>query len=125
MHLTHRHLVGTPETFGLLAINFFWAGPSLWRTQNDHWPKRSVGLPFAISAALDALDLFNDDVQCRRHELVHLFRFVSLHEIWRIAVAAEEMFQFFVADSSQHTGIGDLVAVEVKDWQNHSVGGWI
>jgi len=30
--------------------------------------------------------------------------------------------QLLVADPRQHRRIGDLVAVEVKDWQDHAVG---
>ena len=122
MHLAHRHLVRAPETFGLLAVNFLWARPSLGRAQNDHRPKRPLGLAIANSSCLDALDLLDDHIERGRHELMHFFRLVSLDEMRGVAVAAEEMIQFFMTDSRQHAGIGDLVAVKVKDRENHPVG---
>src|SRR5215831_12421269 len=104
-----------PEAFGLLAVDFFWPRPSFWRTQNDHGPKRSLGLALAIGAALDALDLFNDDVQRRRHELVHFFRLIALHKIRDVTVAAEQVVQLVVTDPSEHARVRNLVTVEVKD----------
>src|SRR5215472_13541863 len=46
---------------------------------------------------------------------------MSLDEIRRVAVAAEQMIQLFMADPGENGGIGDLVAVEVKDGQNRPV----
>ena len=71
---------------------------------------------------LDALDLADDGVECGGHQLVHVLRLIPLDEVRRVAIAAEQVVQFLVADPGQDAGIGDLVAVEVKDRQNHPVG---
>ena len=47
---------------------------------------------------------------------------VPLDEVRRVAVAAEELLQLLVADPGEDAGIGDLVAVQVQDRQDHAVG---
>ena len=47
---------------------------------------------------------------------------MSLDEIWRVAVAAEKVVQFLMADAGQHRRIGDLVAIEMQDRQHDPVG---
>src|SRR5262245_14892718 len=125
MHLAHRHLVRAPEAFGLFAVDFFWARPSLGRAQYDHGPKRPLALTIAKRSCLNALDLLNNRIKRGRHELVHFFRLFALDEIGGVAVAAEKVIQLFVTNPGQHAGIGDLVTVEVKDRQHNPIGGRI
>ncbi len=56
---------------------------------------------------------------------MHLFRIASFDEIGRVAIAAEQVFQLLMTDASENAGIGDLVAIEVEDRQNHAVGRWV
>ena len=36
-------LVGAPEAFDFVAVDFFGAGPALWGAEDDHGPARAVG----------------------------------------------------------------------------------
>src|SRR4029450_8412321 len=46
---------------------------------------------------------------------------MPLHEIRRVTIAAEQVIQLLMADTGENAGIGDLVAIEMKDRQNRSV----
>ena len=50
-----------------------------------------------------------------------LLGLVALDEVGLVAVTAEQLFQFVVADAGQHGRVGDLVAVEVQDGQHGAV----
>ena len=56
------------------------------------------------------------------HELVHLCRVVAFHEMRLVAVAAEQVLELFMADAGEHARVGDLVAVQMENRQNHTVG---
>src|SRR6516165_5540122 len=70
----------------------------------------------------DALNFVDDLIQGGGHELVHLFRLMPLNEIRRVAIASEQLIQLFMANAGKNTRICNLVAVQVEDWQNDSVG---
>ena len=57
---------------------------------------------------LDALDLANDCVERRCHQLVHLLRLAPLDEVRRIAVATEEVIQLLMADPGKDAGLAIL-----------------
>ena len=78
--------------------------------------------PFSTRIRFDALNFADDLVQGGGHQLVHLFRLMPLDEIRRVAIAAEQVIQLLMADAGENAGIGDLVAVQVEDRQNHAVG---
>ena len=40
----HGNLVRAPEIFHLVAVYFFWPGPSFRRTKHDHGPARTRGV---------------------------------------------------------------------------------
>ena len=50
--------------------------------------------PVRPRLSLDALNLFNDRVERRRHDLVHLLGIAAFDKIGRVAVASEELLQF-------------------------------
>ncbi len=54
-------------------------------------------------------------------QLVHRRRIVAFDEIGRVAVAAEQFVELFVADPRQDGRTGDLVAVQVQDRQHDAV----
>ena len=62
-----------------------------------------------------------DAIQGRCHELMHRRRIFALDEVRRVAVPAEQLIQFLVTDPGQDAGVGDLVAVEVQDRQDHAI----
>ena len=125
VHLPHRHLVRAPIALSASSVDLLWASPALWSAKHDHRPAGAFPKTIPARVSLDALDLADDNVESVGHQLVHLLRFVPLNEIGRVAITAEEMVQLLVADPGQDAGIGDLVAVQVKDRQNRPVGGWV
>lgn len=42
-----------------------------------------------------------------------------------VAVAGEEVAQLLVTHAAEDRRVGDLVAVEMKDWQHRAVRGWV
>ena len=40
----------------------------------------------------------------------------------RVAIAAEQLVQLLMADPGEDGGVGDLVTIEVQDWQNRTIG---
>ena len=46
---------------------------------------------------------------------------IAFDEMRRVAVAAQQVIEFLVADAGEHGGIGDLVAVEMQDRQDGAV----
>lgn len=96
-------------------------GPALGRAQDDHGPTWTGLETEGAGVVLDALDVSDHGVERGGHELVHLCRIVALDEIGRIAIAAEQGFQFVARDAGQHRGAGDLVAVQMQDGQYGAV----
>ena len=121
VHFPHRHLVRAPIIFGALAIDLFGAGPALKRAQHYHRPARSLRGTIPPSFGFDALNLTDDGIEGIRHQVMHLLRLMPLDEVWRVAVAAEQLLKLIVADPGKNCGIGDLVAVEMKDRQHRAV----
>src|SRR6267378_4035325 len=67
------------------------------------------------------------DTTLVRQNRVRNHAFIGRHRLLNrtavcVAISAEEVIQFLVADPSQDTRIGNLVSVQVKDRQNHTVG---
>src|SRR5215813_2200899 len=101
MHLTHRYLVGAPEVFGALAVDFLWTRPALGCAQNNHRPARAPSLPASdfVRFGLNLFNLRNDSIEGGRHQRVHLFRFVALDKIGSVTVSAKQLLQLFMTDA--------------------------
>ena len=56
---------------------------------------------------------------------MHQLGLVTLDEVGRPPVAAEQLLQFLVLDAGQDGRVGNLVAVEMQDRQHRAVGGRI
>ena len=122
MHLPHRHLMGSPIALGPPAIDLLRAGPALRRAQHDHGPARPLREAVLPRLGLDALNVRDDALKRGGHELVHLLRLISLDKVGCVAIATEELVQLLMTDAGQHTGVGDLVPVQVQDGQDHPIG---
>ena len=72
---------------------------------------------------LYALNLAENGLQRRRHQLVHFRGIVPFNEIRSVAIAAEQLIKLLMADPGQHGGIGDLIAVQVQDRQDGAIRG--
>ena len=53
---------------------------------------------------------------------MHRAGLVTLYEIGRPPVAAEQLFQFLAGDAGEDSRVGNLVAVEMQDRQHRAVG---
>jgi len=60
---------------------------------------------------LNLFDLREHGIKRCRHGLVHQFRFMALDKVWRPAIAAQQLFQFLMADTRKHRRISNLVAI--------------
>ncbi len=49
---------------------------------------------------------------------MHRLRIVAFHEQWRVTVTREQRLQLGVADARQDRRVGNLVAIQVQDWQH-------
>ena len=120
-NLAHRHLMRAPVAFLALAVDLLRAGPALRGAHDDHRPDGPLREAVGAGNVLDAPNVVNDLFQRRRHQLVHGLRVVALDEMRRVAVAAHQGFELFMRDARENRRIGDLVAVEVQDWQHGAV----
>ena len=120
-----RDLVRTEGAFDLYAVDHLRPGPAFGRIQDDHRPARPLEIAAYPSVTLEGLDFLHRRVERRGHGRVHQFRLMTLDEIGRPAVAAQQLFQLQLGDAGKQGRIGDLVAVEMKNRQNRSVGGRI
>src|SRR5580693_7672736 len=57
--------------------------------------------------------------------LMHQLGLVTLDEVGRPPVAAEQLFQFLAGDAGEESRVGNLVAVEMQNRQHRAVGYWI
>ena len=122
-----RHLVGAPRTGGLLAVDAGRTGPSLRMAEDDHRPGRS-GLVTGGRASLDRGDLIEHVVQKAGEPAVVVGMvavFGGFEEVRVVTVADHQRAQLLLRDAVQNGRVGDLVAVEVKDGQDHAVLGGI
>ena len=92
--------------------------------EDQHGPARAAWIFLRFVGArggLDGGDFVADLVEDRGHLLVHADGIVAFEEVRRVAVAAEQRFEFVLRDAREHRGIGDLVAVEMEDRQDRAV----
>ena len=74
---------------------------------------------------LDLFDLLHRRVERRGHGLMHQLGLVTLDEVGRPPVTAEQLLQFLAGDACEDGRVGNLVAVEMQDRQHRAVGGRI
>ena len=106
-----------------LAVYHFGAGPAFWAAKYDHRPARPPDRRQSLLANLR--EPIKDSIERHRHLPVHVHRFAALNEEGLVSVADEQLSQFVIGKPGQHGRIGDLVAIEMQDWQDHSVASWI
>ena len=116
-HFGHGYLVGSPEAFHAVAVHFFRAGPAFRRAEDDHRPAGTVRFAGAARLFLNGANFLDAGFDSRRHRLMHHLGIVTLglDHMWRPTVSEEQIFEFFRRDAGQDGGIGDLVAVQVKN----------
>ena len=114
-------LVRTPEAFDLQAVECLGSGPPLRAAQHDEGPA-GHGITAAGSGILaDRSDAVERPVQRMRHARVHRLVLLARDDQRIIAKARDEGVQLIVGHAAEDGGIGDLVAVQVKDRQHRAV----
>ena len=125
-----RHLMRAPGVFGLLAVDLLGAGPTLGRAEHDHGVGRTDhGLArggLGLSGGLDVADLVKDLFKQGGEALVDARMALVVKtgdkEVRLIAHALKKLGEFFVGHAGKDSGVGDLIAVEMQDRQNDTVG---
>ena len=125
-----RHLMRAPGVLGLLAVNLLGAGPTLGRTEHNHGVGRADhGLAcgdLGLCGGLDVADLIEDLLKQGSETLVDACMALVVKtgdkEVRLIAHALKELGEFFVGHAGKNGGVGDLIAVEVQDRQDDTVG---
>ena len=120
-HIAHRHLMGAPIAFGLLAVDRLRTGPAFRRAHDDHRPGRALREPLAARLMLDVANIVDHFLQRLGHQFVHDLRIVALDKMGFITVAAHQMIELVVRDARENGRIGDLVAVEMQDRQHRPI----
>src|SRR3954464_7079618 len=98
-HIVNGNLMGTPCSLHRLAVNFFRTGPAFWSTQDQQWPARTFYILLLARLLLDAMNLFDNAVERRRHQLVHLRRIATSDENWAIAISPEQFEELIVVNA--------------------------
>ena len=71
---------------------------------------------------LNLLDLFDRDIQCHGHRLMHFLGIIAFDKVGRPPVATQQLLKFLMLDAGQHRWVGNFVAVEMQDRQHRAVG---
>lgn len=116
--------MGTPCALDGVAVDGRRAGPALGRAQDDHRP--ACVLPSRVGARRPCLSLDEGDavqgvVHRAGHGAVHLGGVAAGHVQRVVPVAAQQRVELVLGDPGQHRRVGDLVAVQVQDWQDRPV----
>ena len=122
--------MGAPGVLGLLAVDVLGTGPALRRTEHDHGIGRAdhglacggLGLCGGLDVANLIEDLLKQGGKTRMNARVALVVKTGDKEVRLIAHALKELGEFFIGHAGENGGVGDLVAVEVQDRQDDSVG---
>src|SRR5207248_3234392 len=122
--IRYRHLMRAPETLDFLAIDLFRSSPALGAAQDDHRPLRTFAMPSRASRLfLNGMDPIEHTVERLGHRLMHGDRLMAFDKERFVAVAGEEVPQLLVIHAAEDRRVGDLVAIEMKDWQHCTVRG--
>ena len=85
--IENGNLVSAPEIFHLVAVDFFWSGPSFGRTKNDHGPARTSGVVLGAGVLLQGTNLQDALLESGGHLLMHCGGIMAFDEIRFVAVA--------------------------------------
>ncbi|KAI6751404.1 hypothetical protein HG531_006100 [Fusarium graminearum] len=110
-----RDLVSSPVTLQVVVVNLAGSSPPLGTSKNDHRPQRSHSLAGVTSLLLDLSNLIHAVLKRSSHCLVHRLNVITFNKIGLPAVTDEETLKFSMRDSSENSGVVDLVTIEVKN----------
>src|SRR5881227_2336847 len=87
----------------------------LMATSLDHIVEEIHSIQQAARGLLNRVNLFHNMVKGRRHELVHVLRFVAFEEVGLPAISGEHLRKLVVGHAPEHRGIGNFVSVQVQN----------
>src|SRR3981081_1645116 len=71
VHVAHGDLMASPVVLALLAVDLGRTGPSLRRSEDDHWPDRAFAEALAASIDLDFIYVGDRGIERFSHLLMH------------------------------------------------------
>src|SRR5208283_4420660 len=92
-----------------------------WGPQYNHGPARPHGNTRGSAFLLVPSDFANAVLNRGRHGLVHALWIGTLYEVRCPSVSGQQVFQLFVRNARQQSGVINLVSIQVQDGQNSSV----
>ncbi|MNO98927.1 hypothetical protein D3C76_906880 [compost metagenome] len=113
-----------PSPLDPMTVDKLRPGPALGRAQYQHRPELALRWLILRMLARNALNLGNlerDRVQCPGQRLMHRHGVIAFDKIGIVAIAIHQRRQLVLADSGEHRGVGDFVAVQMQDWQHRAV----
>ena len=116
-----RNLMSSKRSLNLFAIDFVGTGPAFGRVEDDHGPTGTVGESVFARFVLNGLNFGQRQVHGFRHELEHVLRFMPGDEVGVPTVAAKQFGQLAFGDAREDCGVGDLVSIEMEDWQDCAI----
>ena len=114
--------MSAPSSLHRLAVHELGPGPAFRSAEHDHRPPRPLHCPGRRTRrTLDLVNFPYDLIKRAGEALMHHGRDVAFHEMRFIAVTADQVGQFPAADAGEHSRIGDLEPVEMKDRKNRTI----
>lgn len=111
-----------PEALEQLAVNLSWSSPSLGGSKDNHGPAWSECLSRVTSFLLVFLDLKDTLLESGGHGLVHALEVTALNKVWGPAITNEQCGQLSVRDTGKNCWVVDLVAIEVENRKDGTIG---
>src|SRR4051812_46374158 len=104
-------LMGTEGSFNGFLINRLWACPSLWGSENYHWPDRPRATRMFLRVIFDLFDPVDSVIERSCHAPVHIGRVRTFDKDRQISIALKKSLQLFVGYARQHGRVRDFISV--------------
>src|ERR1700729_1214154 len=114
--------MSAPSSLHRLAVHELRPGPAFRRAEYDHRPARPLdGARRGTRRMLNLVNFCYDLIKRTGEALMHHGRNIAFHEMRFITVTADQVGQFLAADAGEHSRIGDLEPIEMKDRKNCTI----
>ena len=114
--------MGVVSSFDLNAIHRMRPCPTFGCPEDDQGPLWSSSVPGFPRLFLNITDTVKHNIESLCHNLVQNFGIIAFDKIRFVTVAGKQVSQFLVAHPRQNGRVGDLVAVEVQNGKDRSIG---
>src|SRR5262245_8353823 len=117
--------MGAPEAFRFQTVDFLWSRPAFGCLENDHGPRGGTVRRSFACVGLRVANVVKNAVERCGHQPVHCRRIIAFNEVRLVAVTDEQAEQFLDRYPRENGWSGDLVAIEMQDWQNRTIPPWV